>query len=142
MNGRGFSLMEILAVLVIIGVLVSLSISFYGPLAEKGRVSEAKTALMEIRTIWGNYMLEHKDRPATLQQLYSFVRDNEDGDALLRMPASCNEQSYYRYSFDYPRVVAERCSSGGKSPNVAAAKVYRVTLDLNNGSWNGTPGYF
>lgn len=142
MNSRkAFSMIEILVVVILAGILAALGMSSYRTAMEKGRVSEAKSGLMEMRSIRSNYYLE-KNVSGTVSwnTLRSWAEDQDDGHTLDKLPTSCSQDdSYYAYSINDTHVLAERCTHGGKPP---AGPKYTISLNLENGTWSGTKGYY
>ena|SRR3989338_9803259 len=114
---KGFTLLEIVVVLIIIGIIATLGLTQYTKVVEKGRTAEAKSNLGTLRTLaiaqyqeYGNYNL-------------SLANYN--------LPITCNTEYYYNYSLNNTSGTgsASRCISGGKPPNAAA--VYDITLTVN-----------
>jgi general secretion pathway protein G len=65
----GFTLIEILIAIAIIGVLVSLGISKYADYRERQRVYQAVTEIGAMSVIISNYMLDAGSPPDTLDQV-------------------------------------------------------------------------
>ncbi len=132
---RGFTLIELVIVVIIIGILSTVAIVNYIGTIEKGRASEAKTTLAQIRTAWSNYYLEHQAAPGSFADL-------ELNETAFPGPANCNEGHFFRYGITGTTAFAWRCTSKGKKPNADNLRSYNITMDLENGSWGGTPGHF
>lgn len=58
-NEEGFSLTELLIVLVIIGILVMIAIPIYQNITTKAKTTEAKIMLGQVETLQKAYFLEH-----------------------------------------------------------------------------------
>lgn len=56
---EGFSLTELLVVLVIIGVLVMLAIPIYNNIATRAKITEAKLMLNQVHTLQQSFHMEH-----------------------------------------------------------------------------------
>lgn len=131
---KGFTLLELVIVIIIIGVLASLGFIQYTRMVERGRTSEAKAMLGTIRTAEQGYYLERGVYTAALDEL-----------AVEVVPAGiCDAEYYFSYSVAVagPTFIAtaNRCTVGGKEPQGPAGG-YNLTLD-QAGTFGGTPGYF
>jgi MSHA pilin protein MshA len=75
-NQKGFTLIEIIAVLVILGILAAVAVPKYLDLAASGRASAAQGAIAEIRgrlsQAQGKYILENGNAP-TGPLLYTYA---------------------------------------------------------------------
>jgi prepilin-type N-terminal cleavage/methylation domain-containing protein len=125
---KGFTLLELIVVIIIIGILGSIGFTQYARVVEKGRVAEAKVVLGQVRGSQESYKLE--------MGVYAAVI----GDLTVGVPSSCTVTHYFQYSTDATTGTATRCSAGGKTPNASAT--YTVTLGHASGTWGGSAGYY
>ena len=124
---KGFTLIELIIVIIIIGVLASLGLGQYVKVVEKGRAAEARMILGTLRTAEIAYYTEF--------QTYESV-----GNLGVSAPASCLSTHFFSYSCTTGTCTATRCTASGKTPQVAAADVYTKTL-TPDGAWGGSGGY-
>ena len=68
-NNHGFSLTELMVVLVIIGVLVLLALPKLLPLVTKAKTTEAKLMLKQVITLEQSYKFENDRYSATLTDI-------------------------------------------------------------------------
>jgi type IV pilus assembly protein PilE len=125
---KGFTLLELIVVIIIIGILGSLGFIQYTKVVEKGRSSESKSILGQIRKVQESYK-QDKGVYATLIS-----------DLIIDAPTACTVTHYFQYSSDATTGTATRCSASGKTPNVSAT--YTVTLGHVSGAWGGSAGYY
>ncbi|MFY9402227.1 MAG: prepilin-type N-terminal cleavage/methylation domain-containing protein [Candidatus Omnitrophota bacterium] len=126
---HGFTLIEIVVVIIIVGILAALGFTQYTKVVEKGRTAEAKSILGALRTAQRAYNLERGG--------YA----NNVADLPVEAVAACTNTHYFRYScFATGACTATRCTGAtGKQPG--GPSNYTITLDIN-GNWSGTPGYY
>lgn len=125
---RGFTLLELVIVIIIIGVLATLGFTQYTKVVEKGRTAEAKTILGQLRTAEVVYYQENGAYTATMANL------------VVDAPTACTTTHYFRYACAASGTcTATRCTAGGKTPNGALAYTISVTIA---GVWGGTAGYY
>lgn len=128
MRKEGFTLMELIIVIIILGILATLGFTQYTKVVEKGRTAEAKAILGQLRTAQQAYYLEYRSYASTINVLS------------VEAPTACTTTHYFRYSCSTTGIcTAIRCTSGGKTPNAGTA--YNITLAIN-GVWGGTIGYY
>ncbi len=120
MGRRGFTLLEIIIVLIIIGIIATLGLTQYTRVVEKGRTAEAKTNLGTVRTLalaqyqeYGNYTIDlaNYNLPTT---------------------SACNSSYYYWYAIDTTSGTgtATRCiGTNGKQPGGPSAYTITLTVD-------------
>jgi type IV pilus assembly protein PilE len=125
---KGFTLLEIIVVLIILGIIATFAFTHYQGVIENGRKAEAKTVLGTIRTAAVAYYEERGSYP-----------DNGYLSSTLNLPTTtCNSDHYFRYTINSSTGVATatRCTSGGKPPQGSSA--YTITLSPDGtigGAW-------
>lgn len=125
---RGFTLIELVVVIIIVGILAAMGFTQYTKMVEKGRTAEAKSVLGSLRTAQRARHLE--------VGTYTDVIGNLPVEA----PTACTTTHYYSYTCATTgSCTANRCTTGGKTPN--ATTTHAITLSIDGG-WSGTAGYF
>ena len=128
---KGFTLLELIVVIIILGILAALGFAQYTKMVEKGRTAEAKTILGQIRSAQNAYAQEYNG---------AF----NDGPLLgVTIPLICDTDHYFSYATENVNGVstASRCTALGKTPNVGAGETYDLTL-TPAGTFGGTAGYY
>ncbi|MDD5155743.1 MAG: type II secretion system protein [Candidatus Omnitrophica bacterium] len=130
----GFTLLELIVVIVILGILATLGFTQYTKMVEKGRTAEARTVLGQLRSAQLAYHLEYG----------VYVGWDACGCTPLSVsvPENCQTTHYFRYYCCWAngRVRAERCTgTAGKQPG--ALSNYSIDL-MPDGTWSGTAGYY
>jgi len=96
-NTAGFSMTELMVVLVIIGVLVLLALPKLMPLVTKAKTTEAKLMLKQVYTLEQSYKFEH-DRYSNILTDISFEQEKlitEGGQARYKIEiVSADEKSF------------------------------------------------
>jgi len=128
---EGFTLIELIVVIIIVGILGSLGISQYGKTVEKSRGVEAKIILGQMRTIAYQYRLDNGTITGVTDAGLNI------GTSPDQIPSTCRSTHYFYYSIfsavdPVISINAYRCASGGKTPQRTA------TLDDEEGFWIGT----
>lgn len=148
MRGKfsGFTLLELIVVIIIVGILSTLGLTQYGRVIEKSRGAEAKNILGTMRSMAAGFLLER----STLEGI-----DNATfglGDTSGETPIKCMSSHYFKYSFsrnsiDNATFVATRCGGlSGKQPGgvgFAVNATFNLTSNFTTGNdlWWGTGGY-
>jgi len=123
----GFTLIELIVVIIIVGILAALGFTQYTKMVEKGRTAEAKAILGSLRTAQQSNFLE--------RGVYTTIPN-----LAIEAPTACATTHYFSYvCATSGTCTANRCTAGGKAPNSATA--YNITLSIG-GVWGGTAGYF
>jgi prepilin-type N-terminal cleavage/methylation domain-containing protein len=139
---KGFTLMELIIVIIIVGILATVGFGQYQRIIERGRTAEAKTMLGQIRTAqeaykteFGTYAMDIIGAPANIR---SILVDTT-------VPTACQLSHYFMYtilSADETTfsAQADRCTAAGKEPNIPAGSVYLITID-QDGTLGGDAAY-
>ncbi len=127
---KGFTLLELIVVIIILGILATLGFTQYAKVVEKGRTAEAKMILGQLRTAEVAYNQEYGAYTATIANL------------AVQAPTDCTGTThYFSYAVNALIGTAIRCGTGaGKSPGSATA--YTITLNHDTGAWGGLAGYY
>ena len=151
---KGFTLLELIVVIVIIGILATLGFAQYTRMIERSRGAEARMVLGAIRTqaaalyIGNNSSLPTPVAPNTFNDLVG-VGANSGQISSSCAAAGPNSVQYY-FSYDAVRTnattvtaTATRCIVGGKLPVGPAALTLQLVSDFTAGTdtWGGTGGY-
>jgi len=125
---KGFTLLELVVVVIILGILATLGFTQYTKMVEKGRTAEAKMILGQIRTAQAAYNQQFGGYTSVLANI------------AVEAPSACGTNHYFSYSVDATTGTATRCTTGGKAPDGAAA--YTLTLTYGAGAFGGSAGYY
>lgn len=131
MSKKGFTLIEIMVVVIIVGILASLAVGNYSKLVEKGRSAEAKKVMSLLRHQEMAYYLEQNTFTTCLTYL-GFV-----GSTSL---ASAAPAYYFYYGAVVNatnfNVTAIRCTgANGKQPSCPVSYMIKIT-DMGNVTYN------
>ncbi|MBU4418270.1 MAG: prepilin-type N-terminal cleavage/methylation domain-containing protein [Candidatus Omnitrophica bacterium] len=125
---RGFTLIELIIVIIIVGILASVGMTQYTKVVEKGRAAEARMILGTLRT--------------------AEIAENTENGAYVTIaglgvlaPTVCAPTHFFSYDCVAATgtCTATRCLAGGKAPQ-GTAPAYTKTLDVA-GLWTGSAGY-
>jgi len=114
---HGFTLIELIVVIIIVGILAAVGISQYSLTVEKSRLAEAKVRIGTMRQLAYEYWLEHGD--------ISTITNADVG-----VNNTCVSTDFYSYSLAlnaaWVDIEAIRCTSGGKTPNASRGYYYML----------------
>ena len=129
---RGFTLLEIIVVIVILGIMATLAVTQYAKMVEKSRGAEARTILGNLRT----------NEAGMGQQSGACSSVNSDVGIGVDFPSACASTHYFSYALaaasgNVFTATATRCTVSGKTPNAATAGVITLVTNFDNGfdSW-------
>jgi len=128
MRPAGFTLVELMIVVTILGVLAAVAITQYVASLERGRTSEARLLLQQIRSAQKSHKIDYGEYAPLMEQL--------DVEA----PENCTSTHYYRYAVNATEgtATAERCTADGKSPDYG--KNYTIAINYTTGVYTGLSG--
>jgi len=124
----GFTLLEIIVVIIIIGILATLGFVQYARVVEKSRRAEAASVLATMRsmaTAWHEEGGHATAYPASA-----------DINTLLNVPNACAGTHYFAYTMasGTGTGTATRCTADGKDPQGTNADVLTLTVNGVKGS--------
>lgn len=144
---KGFTLLELIVVIIIIGILAVLGFTQYGRVVERSRGAEARAILGDIRKFATMYYLEYGALSTSFTSTFANIGASTD-QIPGTVAGNCRTSHYFFYSFTITTpgtitITATRCTSGGKTPNYGVANTLTLTSNLTSGadSWSGTFGY-
>ena len=127
---KGFTLLELIVVIIIIGILATLGFAQYTKVIEKGRMAEARRILGAIRSAEESYKQEYDTYSDTFANI------------AVTAPTACSASHYFTYNVTSLAGNATRCTSGGKTPS-ATWGGYVVSVGFANGTLYGNlSGYY
>jgi len=126
---KGFTLVELIIVIIIVGILASIGLTQYNKVVEKSRAAEARMILGTLRTA---EIAEYMESGG-----YKDVADLGVGAPT----GTCLSTHFFSYSCATATGTcsAFRCTGGTGKPQ-SGATGWTKTLDIG-GTWGGTAGY-
>lgn len=141
---RGFTLLELMVVVIILGVLATLGVMQYQAAIEKSRGAEARQIIGQLRSQCAAiYMAEQATTNCTNPNLRVGIGSD-------MIPSDCSGTThFFSYSAqnqggDTINFIATRCLAGtGKIPGAATAGNLTLAIDYATGTdtWTSTGGY-
>lgn len=138
---KGFTLLELIVVIIVLGILATLGLTQYGRTVERSRGSEARNILGTLRTLAASIYMEQGTGTGLTVDMVGI------GTALDQSPSACRSSHYFSYGIaaaaTTPTFTATRCAAGGKTPNDPGARTLTLASDLSSGldTWGGTGAY-
>jgi type IV pilus assembly protein PilE len=140
---RGFTLLELIVVIIIMGVLAVLAFTQYGRMIERSRGAEAKETIGTVRKLAAGFYLENNTL-AGFGNVQAGI-----GTATDQIPSACRTSNWFKYGVVAAgtgfTATATRCGAGGggKPPDGVATGTLTLTSDLaaSTDVWGGTGGY-
>lgn len=91
---RGFTLVELLMVVIIIGILASIGIVQYGKVIEKSRSAEAYSVLADIVAAEKAYFVDNDAYTSTFSNLHSFTTAPTSDNFTYSIPSTDSNRGY------------------------------------------------
>jgi len=144
---KGFTLLELIIVIIILGVLATLGFTQYGRMVERARGAEARAILGDVRKFAAAYKLEYGNLTGMLAANVNIGAPGSD-----MIPNGCGQSShYFSYAINTAltppygvNVTATRCVGGGKLPTgTAPAGTLSLWTNTSSGidNWSSPNGY-
>ncbi|MDD5155714.1 MAG: prepilin-type N-terminal cleavage/methylation domain-containing protein [Candidatus Omnitrophica bacterium] len=110
---KGFTLLELIIVIVILGILATLGYTQYTKIVERSRGAEAVANFSKMRKNAINYYLENNTFVGIASADLGIGSD---------VPSGCASSNYFNYGFQgagatQVTIYAVRCTASGKTPN-------------------------
>ena len=141
---KGFTLLELIVVVIIIGILATLGLTQYGRMVERGRGAEAKSILGMIRSLGAAHYLENNSLTSPAYDTTTAGIGTADD----QIPSSCRTSHYFSYGISATATTltatATRCGAagrGGNSPAAGRTLILTTTLPAGTDAWSGSGGY-
>lgn len=135
---RGFTLLELIIVIVILGIMATLAINQYTKMVEKSRGAEARIIIGSIRTYESATRVQYNSCSSLADQ----VGIGSD------FPSACATTHYFSYNItgvsgNTFTAVATRCTTSSKTPNATVAGTVSLVTNFDNGldNWVTTNSY-
>ncbi len=134
---KGFTLLELIIVIIIIGILATLGFTQYTTMVEKSRGAESRSTLGDIRKLAVAYKTEYGNCNS-----FDAARANL-GTATDQTPTVCRPSHYFAYAVTAAGLngitaTATRCNASGKSDGGSFAD---MTINLMANFTSGTDSW-
>ncbi len=140
---KGFTLLELIIVVIIIGILATLGLTQYGKVVEKSRGAEAKQIIGAIRSNAAAYYMQNNSSLTGATGALLGIGTDYPGPAA----TDCRATHYFYYNFALSGIAggfaatARRCQGvAGKQPGgtVAASLVLDTNFSTGSDTWTST----
>lgn len=141
---KGFTLIELVVVLIIVAILGTLGLTNFSRMIEKSRGAEAKEVMGNLRRLAAGYYMEYGSVTGIPDAYLTLGTSND------MTPTSCAGRVSHYFSYAQSgasgasiTLTASRCTSGGKPPQGSTGLTVILTPNLSTGSdvWSGNGGY-
>lgn len=139
---KGFTLLELIVVIIVLGILATLALTQYGRTIERARGAEGRSVIGGLRGL-ANARYMETGNIATASQADLGIGPSPD-----QAPNTCKPSHYFTYGAVISGTsgvtfVSTRCTSGGKTPNNPVAQTLWLISNLASGveTWTSTSQY-
>lgn len=140
LNKKGFTLLELLIVIIIIGVLATLGLMQYQTVVEKSRGAEARQVLSTLRSSCAAIWIRDGSTVNCLGGAAGGLGLSTSGTIVVgEIPGAggCWNSNYFSYTIPAAGAgagntitfTADRCTATGKAPNTVGAKSLSLAID-------------
>ena len=136
---KGFTLLELIIVIIIVGILATLGFVQYSAVIEKSRGAEARAVISTLRS-----QVAAKNYDGTTGTITSAAL----GIVTNMIPPSCATTNYFSYAVDSAcstttcTFTATRCTASGKTPNATTAGTLQLVFTSGGtDAWSSNVGY-
>ena len=142
---KGFTLLELIIVIIIVGILATLGFTQYSAVIEKSRGAEARQTIGLVRSQIAAKTFESfaAGTGGTLSAASLGIIGTGGG-----IPLACVATNYFSYTVDGScstvlcTITATRCTSGGKNPQGPSAGTLQLIFTSGGtDTWSSSAGY-
>ena len=147
---RGFTLLELLIVIIIVGIMATLGLSQYSQVVERSRGAEARQILGQMRSVCAAIYIEGENVTKCTEHDGAALGLGSSTDGKLPSTADngCNTSHYFSYAVvgngtTGITMTATRCTDLGKHPNKPSGGSLALWANFETGDvgWNSPNGY-
>ena len=137
---KGFTLVELLIVIIIVGILATVGFTQYTDVVERSRGAEAKNVLGQLRSLCLGFYMGKDANDCTAANLGI-------GTGTDLVPSACRSSHFFSYGVatttSTATFTATRCTSSGKTPNHNTAHTVTLAVDFAAGTdtYTSAAGY-
>jgi prepilin-type N-terminal cleavage/methylation domain-containing protein len=145
---KGFTLLELLIVIIIVGVMATLGLTQYTAVVERSRGAEARQIIGQLRSVCAALYMDQND-VAVCNANAGADLGLGDGTGKTIPSTACAPSHYFQYTYAFvsPNDItftATRCAGGGKNPQgPAAGRTLSLAVNYDTGAavWTSPFGY-
>lgn len=126
LGNKGFTIVELLIVIVIIGILATIGFVAFSGAQNKAKKSDAESTLSQVKSKLGEYYVDHSEYPASKAAVTAFLTSDDGGNNTAlnnKFISQTNGVDNFRYA----------CSDDGGTPNCAEG----FTIIAEGDVWKG-----